>query len=66
MNKLPVSSKVIAQTVVALAAGVACVVTDLQEQGLETPGWVAIGLTILSPIVGYLKAENNPAPSALR
>jgi len=60
-----ISSKVLAQTAVAVAAGVACVAADLQEQGLELPGWVAIALTAASPIVGYIKAENHPAPSAI-
>jgi len=65
MPKLPVSSKVVAQTLVAVLSAVVIVVDDLQAQGMELSGWVASVFAVLSLIVGYFKAENNPSPSAI-
>lgn len=65
MPQLLISSKVLAQTLVAVAAAVVVIIHDLQSQGVELPSWVVAALPVVSLIVGYFKAENNPAPSAI-
>lgn len=62
---LPVSSKLLVPVVTSVAAGILLVVSDLQEAGLSLPGWVGLITPVLSFVLGYLKAETNPPPSAL-
>ncbi len=67
--RLPISSKVLAAMVTALLTTAAMILND-EGMPVDRAGWTrlitrVVGAAVAVAAAGWLKAENNPAPSAV-
>lgn len=66
MSHLSPSNKTWVSGVIIVLSAVLSVVNDLQAEGMELPGFIAVAVGVLGPFVVWYKSENNPSPSGIK